>query len=444
MKKTIVKVSLTLIFSTTAPTLAKTVSLVGEVRTEGSVATTAGKMEVLPCLHAFKSGYQRLTTTTEPESAASAVVGEDGRFRIDAPTADVWKLRAEAPGNLPMELEPLTLVDPTEAPPITLLPAVEAKLELRGGDGKPLADTWVYARTASPEVWQEARADGWRPAPRIERTDSAGRVTFQRAADERLRISAFPAGTLGYTWAPTTGGTLTLPTGKEIRHTFEVHNPRGEPMQGLLVRAGPLAWPVGLTDARGRWTLDTGRETELELWLFTPEGRRQGMTVELPSETSTEPIPLVFKTPIQVTGRVLDEATGGPLAGALVWPGYEPALAVTTDARGRFELPAPGDRSFWLQAEASGHLSQAVRITHDHLTAGRAPTLALSLAASAMGKVVDVEGRPLAGVQVEALRASGRRRAFRRDRAAARGTSDAEGRFRLPRHRSRCGHQRRG
>lgn len=430
MKKVLTYLGLTVALSTAGPALAAQVSIAGEVCPD-SVGATVNRLEVFPYLHAFHSGHQRLTRGAEPKPTVLAASDESGRFHLEAPTIGVWKLRAEAPGHVPMVLEPLPLVDPTEAPPVTPLPASEAKLWLQRADGTPLADTWIYARTASPGVWKEVGADGWEPAVRIERTDSEGRVTFLRAEDEKLRISAFPDGTLGHTWAPTIGGTLTLPAREEIHRIFEVRDPRGEPLEGILVRAGPLAWPVGLTDARGHLKLDTGRETELELWLFAPDGRRQALTVELPAETSSELIPLVFEDPLRVAGRVLDAASGGPMAGALVWPGYEPALAVTTDARGRFELPAPGDRPFWLQVEAAGHLSQAMRITHDHLASGRAPTLALSLAAAAVGRVVDVQGQPLVGVRVEALRTSARRRAFRPDGADARSTSDAEGRFRL-------------
>jgi len=196
------------------------------------------------------------------------------------------------------------------------------------------------------------------------------------------------------------------------------------------VRAGEIAWPVGLTDEKGRLRVDFGFQEDVKIWLFSSAGRRQAQTLQLATVDRGEPLVVVFSELVHLRGQVIDAVNRRPLVGAVVWPGYDPAIFVRTNAEGAWELPASGMKSFWFQAEAPGYVPLAQRTPPPEPGLNRAPTLALIPAATASGQVVDEQDRPIEAARIEvALQA--RRRFFRQDRAHSRALTDAEGRFHL-------------
>jgi hypothetical protein len=106
-------------------------------------------------------------------------------------------------------------------------------------------------------------------------------------------------------------------------------------------------------------------------------------------------------------GRVVDAETGDPIAGAEVSPDADYERRVITDHLGQFRLSAfPTDFTGWfLRARAPGY-GESV----EHSTAGGDENefelrldFALRRAGSVSGRIVDVLGRPLAGVRVAAI-----------------------------------------
>jgi hypothetical protein len=130
--------------------------------------------------------------------------------------------------------------------------------------------------------------------------------------------------------------------------------------------------------------------------------------------------------PGPVTGRVLDDATGRPLAGAVIALGHDalrrlaprPARTCTTGEDGgfAFERAASGEA---LLARCEGFLPELVE-----LAAGAAPLeVRLAPGGAVTGDLLDDRGAPLAGVRVVAL-----------SRGAVdvrEATTDAAGRFAL-------------
>ena len=281
------------------------------------------------------------------------------------------------------------------------------------------------------------RARGWDVARRVGRTGADGRIVLARAADERLDVTVFLSAPQAL--SRTLVGHLEATTGGEIRlapkhQELAIRAMDGDgPAARLLVTAGPEGWPLGFTDAGGRWTgsdpwlgnaqLGEAR-SEAGLVLVAADGRRWfGGAPESPTVAQLPAAP-------GISGRVLEAGSRRPLAGAIVWYGHDPGAYTLSDAEGRYRIPAAAGESFWVQAEAAGHLPRYVRLGPEQLAAGRAPSMALPLSTAVRGKITDGRDRPLAGAVVDAV-VQGRRLFFSSDAADARASSTGDGTFRL-------------
>ncbi len=137
--------------------------------------------------------------------------------------------------------------------------------------------------------------------------------------------------------------------------------------------------------------------------------------------------------PLVLAGQVVDASGRKPIPDARVWAAAEPGAVVRTDAEGRFRLAAPGRRRFDLEAVAPGYLRRRVAIARPQLVSRQVGTVALARAGRLRGRVVDPQGRPLAGAAVLAipLGAVGGRAFSPADPVADRATTDEGGRFEL-------------
>ncbi|MFL6198305.1 MAG: carboxypeptidase regulatory-like domain-containing protein [Thermoanaerobaculia bacterium] len=141
--------------------------------------------------------------------------------------------------------------------------------------------------------------------------------------------------------------------------------------------------------------------------------------------------------PLVLSGQVIDAGSRKPIPGALVWPSADLCAFVQTDAEGRFEVTAPGRRRFDLEVLAPGYLLKRVLIARPQLVSRRTGTLVLERAGRLRGKVMDPQGRPLAGAAVLAIsqRALGGRAFSSSDPVTDRVVTDDQGRFELRRVR---------
>lgn len=148
--------------------------------------------------------------------------------------------------------------------------------------------------------------------------------------------------------------------------------------------------------------------------------------VAVPRETPAEPLIL--------SGQVVDASGRKPVPNALVRVSEDAGAAVRADAEGRFRVEAPGRRRFVLEVLAPGFLLKKVVITRPQLVSRKIGTLALERAGRLRGKVVDPQGRPVAGAAVLAIHQSalGDRAFSPSDPVADRAVTDPQGRFELP------------
>jgi protocatechuate 3,4-dioxygenase beta subunit len=138
-----------------------------------------------------------------------------------------------------------------------------------------------------------------------------------------------------------------------------------------------------------------------------------------------------------LSGQVVDEKGRKPIPGALVWASANPDATGRTDAEGRFQVTAPGNRRFDLEVLAPGYLPKKVLVTRPQLVSRKIGTLALTRAGKLRGRVVDPQGRPLADAAVVAIsqNALGQRAFSPADPVTDRAVTDLQGRFELQRLR---------
>jgi hypothetical protein len=211
--------------------------------------------------------------------------------------------------------------------------------------------------------------------------------------------------------------TLTMERARSIGGI--VRDEDGRPIEGVSVTpyvTGPadrvremldLGDVVARTDPEGRWHIDVipvnfdlGR---LRFRCAHPEFLGHGETsiiqqIPTPAQLRSQSAETVLYRGISVIGRVMD-SQGRPIAGASVRLGqhfWSPAI--TSDADGRFRFRNLTATDTFVTVQAAGHAPEArsVRV-RDRL----APIeFRLGPGRRIRGKVVDLQGRPLAGASV--------------------------------------------
>ncbi|MBK9383404.1 MAG: carboxypeptidase regulatory-like domain-containing protein [Planctomycetes bacterium] len=218
----------------------------------------------------------------------------------------------------------------------------------------------------------------------------------------------------------------------------------GAPVGGVLCEALDLVERrrvgVGRSTANGEFTL-RGLAVEdgdaVTLRLAHPEFAATILDdIELAAGVLIPVGTLVLYTPSSLSGVCIDEATGKPVAGAVLTPllsfeGSEIALeaqATTTDAQGSYRLGGLSGGFLRIHARAPGYATRLLEmIGLSGAEAREGYRVRLRAAPPLEGRVEDASGRPLAGIAVRyEPRPSP---ALDLERETAR--SDAEGRFRI-------------
>lgn len=392
-------------------TLALAVFVAGDLQAQprvlGSVVGPDGKpfaaatVELLPMLPSFAAGRLRLEGG-EVQPASAATTDQHGRFALTAPQEGVYRVRAAAPGRVPMQSGLLALVEETELPPVTLREDAGLSLRLIDSSGRPAAGLWVLAEPAGA-AGKPQRIAPWQLDVRIRRADRDGRVDLPRLAGERLAVTWFETGTaaLGTRMleTPERQATLTLEAAAGTRKQIRLVDTEGRALAGLLLRAGPQSWPAGLTDEQGVLQLRGWPEHGLELRVTDPHGFSTSQVGNAPED---RPVTVEVAGPSPFPGRVYDAESGKPLAGALIWLPADPGSLVRSGVDGRFQHRAPEPGTFWLEAVAPGYLPKRIPVSPAGMRADRGLAIALTQARGIRGHVVDPKGAPVPGAWIDA------------------------------------------
>jgi len=406
----------------------------GWVETAAGAPLEGARVDLVPMISNFgwqsRVGEGRPPT---PEPVATATSDGLGRYELAAPRPGLYRVLISAKDRVPMRYFPLALANAAELPPVGLLEDSGTELEVKGAGA---AGIWVMAVSSDRRFWREAAANGWRVGLRLGQSDGDGRLRFPRAEGETLDLHAFVPSRLGpvSTFAAEATARLRLPASEGQGRGLVVRDAAGEPRAGLRVAAGELAWPVGATSESGRLELPGRQSGSVELFFFAEDFQRHSLDLPPAStDAEAEDFEVVWPRARFLQGRVIAGENRRPIVGAVVWPGHDPGAGVHTDHEGRYRLPVLAGERFWVEAAAPGFLSEIARVDDSDRRARRVPTLALTPAAQTVGRVVDAEGRPIAGTRLDAwmLKPTRHPPAFRPDRAASRAVSDEAGRFTL-------------
>lgn len=375
-----------------------------------------------------------------PRAAASSRSGPHGTYTLSVPSPGLWRLRVWAPGFVAMDAL-LPIAEDVDVEPVTLQPDIGQPLRLLGGKGGSTA-AWAIAgggdtssrasgrSRTSPDDWRPARSLVWQKALN-------GTVRISRSAGEELDVRIVSPG----------------------HEPFDLHLPRADPDAPVPLRATPLRvlrltvldpyspgsgaavedalvlygtgvpgataarhqpFPLARTDAQGRAELLVPRDGTVFLTLLVPDGRRsvrpwpfepvEEPPGEAPPAADDEPVEWTLPPPVWVVGRALDEATGEPVPGALVWFESVPAGWVQTDAQGLYQLAAPPNVKLVLRSEAAGYRGVKIsgQLEGEPLRgaagerAHEGPLLSLAPVVALAGGVVDEAGEPVPGAEIRA------------------------------------------
>lgn len=366
------------------------------------------------------------------QPVVTAQAEADGRFRVTVPAPGMYSLLVEAPGKAPWE-HSLALFESRDLPTVTLPKARPLELRIHEGSGEAVPGALVQIDAASRFDQQRAESGEWVPAVQRRRADAEGHLTLERASVRALDLLV---------WAPGFVETA-APSGKQGRReiilyrgaprTIEVRQGDGSPASDVVARIGRGRWPAGRTNSDGRLVLAVPARDEQTVELAAPDGRTL-TTKLLPTARENAP-PEIFYLPAEdLRGQVVANPGGEPLADAWVWLDENPGAFERTNARGRFTLPGhlsgtdtPGEARLW--AAAPGHLPRKIDFLELHRNDGF--EIALDRAVHLLGQVVDTDGRPVAGAEIQA-HADLERNHFLEPRLAVAARGDQNGRFLLP------------
>ncbi len=421
------------LLSPTARPAAAEIAVTGQIALAGGGPASDVEVVLIRQTTAYEFGRLVLEGRHDPDPAASARTGGDGRFELRAPEAGMWHLRVAPAGYRPMELYLTPLLEERNVPTLELVAESPVAVRVTGADGAPLAGAHVRADSPPSPRRGFPRRDDWRAAYRQAFAGADGVAGIGRGADEALHLYAIAAGHLEAERAGVRAGSVALTLEAATPRALRIVDPRGRPVAEATLRLGERRWPVARTDGDGLALLALPAAGELRVQAYAADGRQGGKLVDPAGAAPDAPLDLALAPSSPRSGRVVDSETRRPIPGAFVWSSGQPAAAVRSDAAGGFTLDADGDdERVWLWAAAAGYHKEAQEAGAG---AGDDGALTLALAASlrARGIVVDASGRAVRGAEVTASVDPTARRpsALRSSATLDPAISDGGGRFSL-------------
>jgi protocatechuate 3,4-dioxygenase beta subunit len=363
---------------------------------------------------------QIMSTSGEGRLTEPAVSGSDGTFRIPDVESAVYNIMPTVPGSppewVPDEVSQLVTVRAGNPPGNVLIQASKGALVqvtvVDTNSLEPLADVAVSSGRSTVYTDTSGRAQLRVPVGR--NYFSAKKDWFRQNTTIEIQTNAVNQIQFALTPAPVIAGT--------------VREASGVPVPGAIVSFHPGAYPDApdyietTTDNRGRYELKIKISRENEGWegIICPTNCVLARSLErnLATIWQFDRIPtnldLTLQPGITFSGAVTD-TTGAPITNAVVnigmeygrmMPGVLPS-PMPVDAQGAFSIPAlPQGRQYSISdgitAKGYGTGYKYVLEKDTHTNRFEFPTFVLKRANLILaGKVLDLDGNPLPGANVE-------------------------------------------
>jgi protocatechuate 3,4-dioxygenase beta subunit len=379
------------------------------VPVDGQVLDADGKpvqgasVRLVPRAKGHEIWTMHLENRANPEPVAKATSDAKGQFRVTAPETGMWRVIVEAPGRVPRQYDLEPLLEAASLPPVHL-PA-DTGLEVRVTDpkGQPVAGAHVRVTAPAHPVRRGRRygeffPETWEAVTRTAVTGADGRAMLPGAKGERMTVSALVSGFPLAREAEASSSPVKLALQAGCERVLEV-TAQSRPVAGAAAQVSGRA--VALSGETGRLTVVVPCGKEVQVQVRTRDGHMATASISpiTAGKEPASPLRVAFGAPPPpLAGRVVDAVSREPVAGAFVW-GEDPAAFARTDARGAYTVAASDS----LQAVSPEHMpaSEAVQSAPGGGPAG--PAFALVPVAVAEGAVVDAEGRPVPGVNLQAI-----------------------------------------
>lgn len=329
---------------------------------------------------------------------------------IDVPNQHLVAVRVLDPDGGPVE-GALVIAHPTLwMSPRYLSSLTEMLLDAQAGN---------YSRPQAQQVFPSYH-------PASSRTDSEGIARFLMPTEEANVLVSGPG--FSQTEARTTSGraAFRLERGPGIR--FRVRGSNGAPAPGVLIRTseplpptdastalamlstpgllGTPATPLAVTDQNGEAVVSGVAASQT--WEFLGADRAFA-EVSAPALEPGAPSPgqqlvdVRLEAPGRIPGRVVDTASGLPLAGAAIWDQTSPGDNVYSGPAGAFDLNTrPSPTGTRLLVTAAGYHPERTDVAASEALNPTEVRIGLTPAARIAGVVTDASGRPVAGARVRA------------------------------------------
>ena len=381
-----------------------------ELLVEGSVQHPNGapamgfEVRLEPQPPSYSRRLQELRPTAEP--SPQTVLGytdKSGGFQLSAPEMGPWRLRVISPTGASVRTALAPLLESTQLPPVRFPSVTPSRVRVLGDDGQPLSKALVIVQGRyedGRQVWAADRAtartneDGWSEHTVV------GAFAVMVAADGHVPVrTAIEA------------AVTTVELSRGIDVTVDVRDTHGRPVSGTIVRIGSSLLPVALTDEKGRATIVASTTEELPYQLESEDLGYAALALPpraLGSNSGNEIVKVTLEPPATVSGLVLDQKTGDPIGGALVWGSRRVEDATRTDSSGRYLLStwtsstgvevsvtAPG----YSRADTSQAMLEAQQI--------EMPSVSLWPVVKLSGEVLGSTGEALGGAKIRALEIKG-------------------------------------
>ena len=404
------------------PSVDVPLGVAGTLVDERGVATAGVEVVLRPYPSDYEIDLNLLGYDALPPAVDHGQSGPDGSFSLAAPIPGPYRLeiRTAPPVASPDAVVPLVYGDlvPLEAPrvlqPNELPNRRLVAARVLDADGRPIKGALVVASpTRSRSARQEPSASDEEPErlyPRFARasarTDAQGVASFlMPTAEANVVVSAKG---FGVETGATESGRATFVLTPDPGIRFRVRGPDGAPAPGALLRTtGKARAPLALTDEQGEVTAGqvagTGAAFELLRWDSAFPRVSQADAKPANSATAERIVDLRLEAPLRIPGRIVDRASGDPVADAAVWIAGFPGENALSGPAGEFLLNSRrGEGSRRLQVHAGGYVSAEVNAAADEHGVAEDVAVSLRPAAPLYGFVTDSADRPVAGADISA------------------------------------------